>query len=111
MEIVEQKHGAVTVLKPKGPLMGDAAEALMRRLLEAADRSMGRVVVDAAGIPLTDSRGLEALADASDEMAGRGQALKLCACSDTLREVLELTDLAGGFEHYDDVNAAVRSFL
>ena len=30
---------------------------------------------------------------------------------DTVREVLELTDLASHFEHFHDANTAVRSFL
>jgi len=37
--------------------------------------------------------------------------LKLCASNKTLREVLNLTGLSPLFEHFDDVNTAVRSFL
>jgi anti-anti-sigma regulatory factor len=40
-----------------------------------------------------------------------GHALRLCGANETLRQVLELTDLAPQFEQYADVNAAVRSFL
>ena len=40
-----------------------------------------------------------------------GRALKLCAVNKTIRQVLELTALVSQFEHFEDVNSAVRSFL
>jgi anti-anti-sigma regulatory factor len=40
-----------------------------------------------------------------------GRALKLCAVNKTVRQVLELTELVSHFDHFDDVNSAVRSFL
>ena len=111
MEIAEQTKGAVTVLKPRGPLCGGDAESFKRRASEAAVSAMGRMVVDASAIPFVDSRGLEVLLDLSEQLGDSGQTLRLCAANETLREVLELTDLASMFEYYEDVNAAVRSFL
>ena len=111
MEILEQRQGAVTVLKPQGPLVGPDAELFKSRVAEVMDRSLGRFVVDASEVPYVDSRGLEVLKETTDDLAQSGQALRLCGASETLREVLELTSLASLFEHFQDVNAAVRSFL
>jgi len=111
VEILEQKHGAVRVLKPVGPLCGQDAERFKNRADEIVAESMGRLVVDGSAMPYADSRGLELLLDLSDGLAERGQALKLCALQETVREALELTDLASVFEHFEDVNSAVRSFL
>lgn len=111
MEILEQPQGAVLVLRPQGPLVQSDAEQLRTRLLEVLRQSLGRVVVDASGIPFVDSSGLEALADVSEELGRGGQALKLCSTNETVREVLELTDLASQFEHFEDIQTAVRSFL
>jgi anti-anti-sigma factor len=111
MGLAEQKHGAVTVLKPDGPLLGPDAEAFRSRLLEVLAGSLGRCVVDASAIPFVDSQGLEALADASDEMARSGHSLKLCGVTETVRQVFELTQLTPRFEYFEDVHAAVRSFL
>jgi anti-anti-sigma factor len=58
-----------------------------------------------------DSRGLEALVDVTNEMSRSGQWLKLCAVNRTVRQVLELTGLSSQFEHFEDPNSAVRSFL
>jgi anti-sigma B factor antagonist len=111
MEILEQTQGAVRVLKPRGPLAAPDADDFKTRATVTATESLGRVLIDASAIPFADSRGLEVLAELSDELGQSGRSLKLCCATDTLREVLELTELAGLFEFYDDVNDAVRSFL
>lgn len=111
MEIREQRQGAVTVLKPIGPLVQQDAELFAQRLSAAAGRTLGRVVVDASAIPFADSAGLEALADAADRLAESGRTLKICGEGETLREVLEITELAGLFEHFADAADAARSFL
>lgn len=111
MEWHEQNLGAVTVLKPVGALIGDDATRFRTRSLEVASSNLGRMVVDAAGIPYLDSRGIEALVDVTEELGLSGRALKLCAANSMLREVLELTGWSDAFEYFADVNAGVRSFL
>lgn len=111
MDIVEQRHGAVTVLKPAGPLIGPDAEQFKLRLVDTMTSSLGRFVIDASEVPFVDSRGLEVLKEATDDLSTSGQSLRLCGVNETVREVLQVTDLAGLFEHYQDVTSAVRSFL
>jgi len=111
MEIREQRHGAVTVVKPIGPLIQGDAQVFLQRFNAAVARSLGRVVLDATAMPFVDSHGLEALVDAAEQLDEGGQGLRLCGASETLREVLELTELASLFEYYQDVQDATRSFL
>lgn len=111
MEIIEQRQGAVTVLKPQGPLVSSDAEQFRERVVGVIDKSLGRFVIDATEIPYVDSRGLEVLKETTEELMQSGQALRLCGANELVREVLDLTDLSKQFEHYQDVNAAVRSFL
>ena len=54
MNLQEQHHGAVTVIRPDGPLTGSDAEQLEKRFLEVIDESMGRAVLDVSTIPFTD---------------------------------------------------------
>ena len=111
MRIQEQRQGAVTVVRPEGALI-DTDVALVRSRLEEVRRAThGRFVVDCGALPYVDSRGLEALVDLTESMSQVGQSLRICAVNETLREVLEINDLAQLFEQYDDVNSAVRSFL
>lgn len=111
MEIQLQKQGAVTVLKPVGALTAADAQTFRTKVCEAADAALGRVVVDASGVPFVDSPGLEALLTVSEQLGAAGRSLKLCGVSPTLREVLELTGLADAFEYFTDVTTGVRSFL
>ena len=110
MNLQEQVQGAVTVLRLQGPLIQEDAEQFLSRLNQVMSKSLGRFVVDAAGIPFVDSQGLEALVDAAEELSKGGRSLKLSGVNETLREVLDLTDLASMFDIYEDVNTAVRSF-
>lgn len=111
MIIQEQRQGAVMVVKPQGPVVMRDAEALRQRLLQAVGENLGRVVLDLSAVPFVDSKGLEAMAEVSEQLGRSGQSLRLCAVNKTVREVLEVTDLAQLFDHFDDVTAAVRSFL
>lgn len=111
MQIQEQHQGAVTVLRPEGPVIGEDAEQLKQRFAAVMGKSLGRVVLDASAVPFIDSRGLEILQQTTATLAQGGQALRVCAANETLREVLELTGLAPEFEYFQDVASAVRSFM
>jgi anti-anti-sigma factor len=111
MDIHEQAQGAVTVLKPSGPLTDADAEQFKTRAIDLVTRNLGRVVIDASAMPFVDSRGIEALADITDQLSQSGRALKLCGANLTIRQVLELTGWSDAFEYFDDVTSGVRSFL
>src|SRR5690349_7333535 len=111
MEIAELRQGAVTVIKPGGAVAGDDADRLRAALGRAAEANLGRVIVDASAVPFVDSRGIEALLDVSDELGQGGRALKVAGVTPTVREALDLTGVGEALEFFDDVHAAVRSFL
>jgi anti-anti-sigma factor len=111
MDVQEQRHGAVTVIKPMGPLLSEDAVKFRQRLGDAMTRSLGRLVLDASSVAYVDSQGLEVLVNAADELAHGGRAMRLCSATETLREVLELTGVSERFEHYADLHAAIRSFI
>lgn len=111
MKITEQRQGAVVVLKPDGALVEQECASFKGRLSEAIGASLGRFVVDLSAVPFVDSRGLETLVEVTEELGKSGQALRLCGVNKTIREVLDLTELTNLFEHFEDANTAVRSFL
>ncbi len=111
MNIREQRHGAVTVLGPVGPIVQADAETFRERVARVISASLGRLVLDLSGVPFVDSAGLEALLDVSEELIESGHALRVCGATETIRETFDVTGLDGKFEHYADVNDATRSFL
>jgi len=111
VEIEEHRQGAVTVLRPRGPLVGDDAKGLVQRAREVFRETRGRFVMDAADVAFVDSAGLESLLEVTELLAPSGQSLKLCQVNETVREALILTGLGDEFEHYEDAHHAARSFL
>lgn len=111
VDIQEQRQGAVTVVKPIGPLVLADAEQFKAHLNDVLARSLGRFVIDASAVPYVDSPGLEALASVTEELAAGGRAMRVFGAGETLREVLDLTGLGEKFEFYEDATTAVRSFL
>jgi anti-sigma B factor antagonist len=111
MEIQTSHRGAVLVVRPSGPLTGPDADTFKTAIQGFVRDNLGRVVIDASSLPYVDSKGLECLADIAEELALSGKGLKLCAANETIRQVIDLTGLSPQFEHFDDTNSAVRSFL
>jgi len=111
MKVKEEQHGAVWVVRPEGPIAGEDVDSFRQRLLDRMAGSLGRCIIDASEVPFVDSKGLESLVEANDEVNANGQVLKLCGVTETVRRVLDLTKLASRFEYFADVNTAVRSYL
>jgi anti-anti-sigma factor len=111
VNIEVQKYGAVLLIQPFGPLVGNDATACRNEAQEAIKESLGRIVLDMAGVSYVDSVGLDCLLDISEKMEKSGRTLKLCSVNDTVRQVLELVELAPRFEYFEDANTATRSFL
>jgi anti-sigma B factor antagonist len=111
MELLTQQRGAVLVVKPTGPLTTAEADAFKSKVRGLIRENLGRVVIDASALHFVDSHGLESLADIADELLRSGKGLKLCGANETIQQVIELTGLSPWFEHFEDANSAVRSFL
>lgn len=111
MDIKETRQGAVTIMSPGGPLVEADVPVFTSRLEAVATRSLGRFVLDLSGVPYVDSAGLEALYDAAEQAGGSGVPLKVSGINETIREVMDLTEIDGMFEHFAEPSDAVRSFL
>ena len=111
MKVEHQRVGTVDVLMPIGTLVDEDAESFSKLLFERLRSANPRVVVSMQEVPYLDSAALEGLLSAADELLERAANLKLVRVTPTCREILELTDLAGRFRFFEDVQDAVRSYL
>lgn len=111
MEITQYKVGAVTVIRPAGPLLKPGAEALLNQIRRNVKACMGRVILDLEAVPFVDSAGLECLADAADELGSMGLSLRVCGAPAVVWEALMVTGCDAGLEFHADTNSAARSFL
>ncbi len=111
MKVKQEKLGTVDVVTPVGPLTDEEGQEfvdLIESLLESANPHL---VVNMEEVPYVDSYGLEVLLSTVRDLRGRSMPLKLAKLTTTSREILDLTELMGEFEIFDDVQDAVRSFL
>ncbi|HEY0913103.1 MAG TPA: STAS domain-containing protein, partial [Bradyrhizobium sp.] len=60
MKLHQQRHGAVTLLKPEGALIEAAAAEFEQTTRAVLTQTLGRFVVDFSAVPFIDSAGLEA---------------------------------------------------
>ncbi len=111
MKIDRRTVGTVEVCAPQDALADDGAEAFSQALLSYVNGTNPRVVVAMDEVGFMDSVALEGLVTAGNELNARSQQLKLAGVTATCREILELTGLSDRFQFFEDVDAAVRSFL
>ena len=111
MNIECKRVGTVEVVAPKGPLVDEDAERFVALMKDKLTAPNPRLVLDMKEVAYMDSRGIEGLVEAADDLQHRGGRLRLAALTATCREVLELTGQTGRLEFFDETQSAVRSFL
>ena len=82
MEVTIGTEGAVTVVKPMGPMIAGELGELDTKLSRLSQHWTKRLVVCMSEVTFIDSAGLEMLIRYHQEMAGRGLQLKLSGLND-----------------------------
>lgn len=105
-----EKQGAVTVVRPVGPLTVAQVEEFRDGALGKVGQGRPMVVVDMHETPLLDSAGLEALVEVRDRLEARGGAVKLAAVNALCGDILRVTGVGLKFEQFGLVKSAIGSF-
>jgi anti-sigma B factor antagonist len=111
MQVILGKEGAVTMVKPMGPITASEMEELESRFNVLSRDWTKRVVLNLSEVAFIDSAGLEFLVRHNREFSERGLKLKLSGLSEITEKIMSLTRLIQRFEIYPDTSTAVRSFL
>jgi anti-sigma B factor antagonist len=107
---VRDVQGAVSVLAPTTPLVGDVVDEFFAAVRGALRPGRPMLVLDLQQVPHVDSAGLEALLDVQDELRARGGEVKLAALPPVVRDALRATRLIQQFQVFGAAKAAVGSF-
>ncbi len=111
MTLEEQSIGAVTVLRPIGPMANNEdSQQFLEQSAKLVRKSLGRFVLDASELAYVDSTGLEALVDVAELLNNFGHALKVSGMSETLSETIRVTHTNESFEPFVQLQDAVRSY-
>lgn len=111
MRVAVSQEGAVTVLRPVGPIVAGELDELDQTLFELFNHWTKRLIVNMSDVSFMDSAGLELLVRNHRQFDSHGLIMKLCSLSDTTQKILSLTRLLRRFDTYPDAATAIRSFL
>jgi anti-sigma B factor antagonist len=111
--IIEERErkGPVVIVELSGRLtMGDGSDTVEDFLQKLVAQGERAVLLDMAGVPMMDSRGIKSIVTGYTSLRNRGGHLKLLNLTPRVRQVLDLTRLLTVFEAFEDEAAAVKSF-
>ncbi|MCK4629631.1 MAG: STAS domain-containing protein [Sedimentisphaerales bacterium] len=111
MKVITNNEGAVTILKPLGPLLAGELDELDKSLNILVRDWTRRIVINMTESGCIDSAGLELINRYHQQLGEHGLRLKLCGMSELVRKIFNLTRLSHRLEIYPDTAAAVRSFV
>lgn len=111
MNVPSRHREGITILEPKGKItIGEGDVALRNAIHEALDAGATKLLLNMAGVTRLDSSGIAELVQAHSTAASRGASLKLTSLTKKVKDVLDITQIVGLFEAFDDEDAAVASF-
>ena len=111
MQVDLTHEGAVTVLKPVGPIVAVELEELEVQLQKLFSDWTKRVVLNLSEVNFLDSKALELLNRYRDAFGDRGLRIILSGPNNITQKAMELTGVSRKFEILPDVVSAVRSFM
>jgi anti-anti-sigma factor len=104
------RHGTISVLRPSGPLRGEALEPLDEKVRPLMSGGVPYIVVDLSETPLIDGAGLEWLLDLDDTCCRRGGCLRIANAGELCRDILRITTVGSTVQKFDDLTSALGSF-
>ena len=111
MQVTVTNEGAVTIVRPVGPLITGELDDLHEQMMRLEQNWVKRVVMNMSDVPFVDSAGLELMCQFHERWRQRGLDMKFCSPGELARKAMDLTGLSGRFEIFGDSAGAIRSFL
>lgn len=111
MKLATREERGVTILSPKGKIMGGPEATLLHEQLHDLVKSDKKsVVIDLSGVDWMNSSGLGILISGLTTLRNHGGELKLSRVTDKIQSLLTITKLVTVFETFDSTEQAVASF-
>jgi anti-anti-sigma factor len=104
------RHGAVTVVRPSGPLRGDSLDAWNQQLEPMLSGGLPQVVIDLSETPLMDGAGLEWILGLDEVCCRRGGCVRICGAGELCRDILRITSVGSSVQQFEDLTTALASF-
>ena len=111
MKLSHREQNGVTILEPKGKIMGGPDATLLHdQIHDLIAQKKLRVVINLADVDWMNSTGLGILIAGLTTLRDNKGDLKLACVTDKIQSLLTITKLVTVFDSYDTVDQAVASF-
>lgn len=111
MSLDVRTSGDVTILTPKGMLLGGKeTDELQGKIKELADAGNRKLLINLGQTTFMNSVSLGVLIGGHTNYAKRGAQLKLCAVDKKIQSIFVVTKLSLVFETYEGEDEALKSF-
>jgi anti-sigma B factor antagonist len=108
MDISEERHGTIQVLRPAGRIDNDTSPAFQDRLLAAIDAGTA-ALVDFSGVEFISSAGLAALMTAAKQAKSKSGRIAVAALRPVVQEIFAISRFARVVPVYGTVDEAVAA--
>ena len=105
-----ERHGAITVVRPSGPLRAESVADLDQQVKATLTGGVANVVIDLSETPLIDGAGLEWLLAVDEYCCRRGGCVRLCRTGELCQDILRITAVGATFQTFGDLTHALGSF-
>jgi anti-anti-sigma factor len=110
MKITHQDYNNVTVVEMHGEFLEEYCKQFQDIMSELIKRQVIGIVIDMSKVPFIDSSGLGMLLWLRDYCHENKSQLKLAGLDDNINKILEITQLDGKLDRYEELSEAVKSF-
>ena len=111
MKLSHREEGSVTIIEPKGKIMGGPESTALHDLLhDLIDKDRKSVVIDLGQVDWMNSTGLGLLISGLTTLKKSGGELKLANVTEKIQSLLTITKLVTIFKSFDTVDDAISSF-
>jgi len=108
MDITETKSGGTLVMTPNGRLDAASAQAFQERLLSCIDGGETSVLLDLVQLDYISSTGLRSLLTAAKRLQACDGRFAVCALTDNVREVFQVSGFDTIIEIHPDRATALQ---
>ncbi len=108
MDILQETHGQVLLVAPRGRLDSETAGELELVLHDAGTIGRRHFVIDLAGVPYVSSAGLRVLLALAKRLDGGVGSVRLCALNASVKQAFEISGFSAMFVVYSNRNAALE---
>ena len=101
--------GGRTVLNPKTSITYKNSEEIETMIHDSMKRNKTEIILDCKSVPFMDSKALELINRAHEDLKNQGGILKIVGLNAICRDILLATRLINEFNVYNDIHEAIKS--